>query len=200
MEDKQNARNRILKAAAEVFAQKSFDGARVDEIARLAEVPKSLIYYHFSGKDQLLAVLTDDFIEKYRSIVETYRGEENRREATQIGDRMNTIYYPYGVQNENLIRTLLMDSLKCSGDNTALFKLLCVLREDKELDESVKKELVDEFFFNILPCMTYICFAKGFAEYFHMSEQELHHSFMEAYSRNHVAVHLTKQSQEGGGQ
>lgn len=197
MEDKQKARERILKAAAEVFAQKSFDGARVDEIARLAQVPKSLIYYHFSGKEQLLEVLTEEFIEKYRNIVETYRGEENRREKGQIGDRMNTIYYPYGVQNENLIRTLLMDALKCSGENKALFQLLCVLREDKELDETVKMELVEEFFFNILPCMTYICFAKGFADFFHMSDQELHGSFMKAYTKNHIAGHMEKKCQEG---
>jgi len=194
MEDKQKARDRILKAAVKIFAEKSFDGARVDEIARQAKVPKSLIYYHFSGKEQLLEVLTDDFIEKYRGIIEAHRGKENRSEAKQIGDRMNTIYYPYGMQNENLIRTLLMDSLKYAGNNTALFKLLCVLREDQDIEDTTKSELVNEFFFNILPCMTYICFAEGFAEYFHMSKKELHHSFMEAYSQNHIAAHLEKES------
>jgi len=44
---------RILRAAAEVFAEAGFTGARVDEIARRAGVNKAMLYYHVGDKKDL---------------------------------------------------------------------------------------------------------------------------------------------------
>jgi AcrR family transcriptional regulator len=41
----ETTKERILTAAAAVFANRGFDGARVEEIAKLAGVNKALIYY-----------------------------------------------------------------------------------------------------------------------------------------------------------
>jgi TetR/AcrR family transcriptional regulator len=43
----------LLAAAAEVFSENGFSGARVDEIARRAKANKAMIYYHFRSKDKL---------------------------------------------------------------------------------------------------------------------------------------------------
>ena len=44
---------RIFNAAQKIFAEKGFDGARMDEIARLARVNKASIYYHIGDKRTL---------------------------------------------------------------------------------------------------------------------------------------------------
>lgn len=46
---------RILEAAKDVFAEKGFAGARVDEIARKANVNKATLYYHIGDKKALYA-------------------------------------------------------------------------------------------------------------------------------------------------
>ncbi|MBI2704294.1 MAG: helix-turn-helix transcriptional regulator [Actinobacteria bacterium] len=46
---------RLLAAAAEVFAEKGYDGAGVAEIARRAGLTTGAIYSRFSGKAELLA-------------------------------------------------------------------------------------------------------------------------------------------------
>src|SRR5512136_2470948 len=46
-------RQRILEAAAEVFAERGFGGAGVDEIARRAGVNKAMLYYHVGDKAAL---------------------------------------------------------------------------------------------------------------------------------------------------
>lgn len=46
---------RILEAAKDVFAEKGFAGARVDEIARRAGVNKAALYYHIGDKKALYA-------------------------------------------------------------------------------------------------------------------------------------------------
>jgi AcrR family transcriptional regulator len=66
-----NARERILQTAVKIFAEKSFEGSRIDEIAREAKVPKSLIYYHFKNKDAILEALTENFINEYMKLIDT---------------------------------------------------------------------------------------------------------------------------------
>lgn len=46
-------RRAILDAAARVFTEAGFEGARVDEIARLAGVNKAMLYYHVGNKAAL---------------------------------------------------------------------------------------------------------------------------------------------------
>lgn len=46
---------RILNAAAGIFSDVGFEGARVDEIARVAGVNKAMIYYHIGDKKALYA-------------------------------------------------------------------------------------------------------------------------------------------------
>src|SRR5688572_30515840 len=48
-----DARARILTAAAEVFSEIGFAGARVDEIAQRAGINKAMLYYHVGDKEQL---------------------------------------------------------------------------------------------------------------------------------------------------
>ncbi len=51
--------DRLLDAAAEVFAERGYDGAGVAEIARRAGATTGAIYSRFSGKAELLAAALD---------------------------------------------------------------------------------------------------------------------------------------------
>ncbi|MEP7330058.1 MAG: TetR/AcrR family transcriptional regulator [Betaproteobacteria bacterium] len=66
----------IMAAAVTEFADKGYDGARVDEIAMHAGVNKNLIYHHFASKDGLfIAVL------EY-----TYEGIRKRQKDLKLRD------------------------------------------------------------------------------------------------------------------
>ena len=43
-------RERLLEAATEVFAERGYEGARVEQIADVAQVSPGLLYRHFEGK------------------------------------------------------------------------------------------------------------------------------------------------------
>ena len=59
---KKESVRRILDAAAKIFAEAGYGGARVDEIAACAGVNKAMIYYHIGDKKALYArVLHDVF-------------------------------------------------------------------------------------------------------------------------------------------
>jgi TetR/AcrR family transcriptional regulator len=56
-------RERILSAALELFAERSFEGATTRDIAARAEVTQPLLNYHFSSKDELWRAAVDGLFE-----------------------------------------------------------------------------------------------------------------------------------------
>ena len=58
-------RERILSAALKEFAAKGFAGARVDAIARRADINKRMLYHYFGDKEKLFrAVLRQKIAER----------------------------------------------------------------------------------------------------------------------------------------
>jgi AcrR family transcriptional regulator len=51
--DYERRRSKILDAAAQVFKEKGYGAASVDDVAQLAEMDRASIYYYFSGKKEL---------------------------------------------------------------------------------------------------------------------------------------------------
>lgn len=62
--DPERTRKRILEAATGEFAERGLSGARVDSIARRADINERMLYYYFGNKEQLyLAVLEKVFVD-----------------------------------------------------------------------------------------------------------------------------------------
>src|SRR5213082_1126530 len=57
------ARDELLAAALRVFARRGYREAGVDEIAAEAGYSKGALYWHFSGKQELLVALIDERID-----------------------------------------------------------------------------------------------------------------------------------------
>src|SRR5436190_1062018 len=57
------ARDELLDAALEVFARRGYREAGVDEIAAEAGYSKGAVYWHFSGKEDLLMALLEERID-----------------------------------------------------------------------------------------------------------------------------------------
>lgn len=53
------SRERILKAATELFATRGYAGAGVDRLAERSGIAKTAIYYHFGNKEGLLAAVLE---------------------------------------------------------------------------------------------------------------------------------------------
>ena len=56
---------RILSAATEEFADKGYDGARVDEITIQSNVNKNSLYHYFGSKEQLFVAVLE---QAYRTL------------------------------------------------------------------------------------------------------------------------------------
>jgi len=58
---KENVRRKILDTAEILFAQQGFDATGIDLIAKTAGITKSLIYYYFKSKEEILSELFQAF-------------------------------------------------------------------------------------------------------------------------------------------
>lgn len=59
-----------LRSAAAVFAECGFDGATIEALSEATGVPSSTLYYNFDGKEQILAFLLQDWLERISSAVD----------------------------------------------------------------------------------------------------------------------------------
>ena len=63
---KASSRDVLLRAARQVFAERGLEGARVDDIARRAQVNKQLVYHYFDNKDGLYAAVLEHVYKEIR--------------------------------------------------------------------------------------------------------------------------------------
>lgn len=196
-----NARERILNAAVKIFAERSYEGSRIDEIAREAQVPKSLIYYHFKSKEEILQVLIDNFIHEYLTLITVAAEEEHQEKVPGLPDRMKDSYHEFGVKNSDLVRVILIDSLKKSNEKPVLFQIVeaMIAKEaegTKDFDINVQERRIAEFFTSFMPNYAYLCFADAWTQYFKIERNYFDQLYLEVYEETHGAYHKNYSNQK----
>ena len=197
-----DARGRILEAAKTIFAKKGFDGSRVDEIAKKANVPKSLIYYHFKGKDAILEELLDTCLQEYKNTLHSIRNEQFVNPGETIAEQIRTVYWKFLEENEDIIRIISMEALKKNSSKTHLtFKFVELLMQVEAesmpktgglSDEKRSQRMVTEFFTSFAPLTIFFCFRHAWADYFQTDSEDLVQQFLKAYDSTYGAFRRQK--------
>lgn len=192
-----NARKRIIEAAIKVFAANGFEGSSIAEVAQAAGVPKSLIYYHFDSKEAILEVLIRDFIEEFIGLLQIAQDDTHQTKAAAMPERMQHHYWDFAVKNADLIRIILMDSLKKSATKPVIYRIVeaMVATDEKfglrdSADRSEYHErLVAEFFTNLIPTFSFLCFHDSWVNFFNIDKTEFNRIFMKVFMATHGAYH-----------
>ena len=83
MEQKKSTlkRNQLLNAALDVFSVYGFSGASLDEIAQLANMHKSNIFYYYENKESLYVEVLTTVLQKWLAPLQTLESELEPAEA-----------------------------------------------------------------------------------------------------------------------
>jgi len=65
-------KNRIYKCAEHLFNEKGFDDVSIEDIVKLANVAKGSFYVYFKSKDELIAILINDYVKRVDTDYEEY--------------------------------------------------------------------------------------------------------------------------------
>ena len=68
-------KNNIIKAATHFFASQGYDGTTTKAISDKAGVTEPLLYYHFSGKDEIYTSILDSIFSDYFKQLEVLKNE-----------------------------------------------------------------------------------------------------------------------------
>jgi AcrR family transcriptional regulator len=191
-----DARKRILEAAKRIFAERSFEGSRIDSIAKAAGVPKSLIYYHFRSKGEILEVLFKEFLDDFMEVIraaELNSGESYWDEITRRPAR----YINFMIGNQDLIRVIFIDSLKKSSLEPVIFSFaeLMIDSEEKLLHNERPgnydrdDRLVGEFFTHIIPMFSFLCYYYTWLAHFRMDGKRFEDLFTKIMEETHGNYH-----------
>jgi AcrR family transcriptional regulator len=81
----------LLRAAAEVFAERGFKDASVDEIAARAGYSKGALYWHFNSKDELFFALMDTSVDApAHEMIELFQSAPPEQDMAPEGSRRFT--------------------------------------------------------------------------------------------------------------
>jgi AcrR family transcriptional regulator len=156
VDDKESAKSKILDTAKELFAEKGFDGARVDEIARRAGVNKALIYYYYKNKQALLDALIEQVktgFSRQRTIVV----EDTGYDSPEFVDRLIDINLEYLLANRDLLSIVFMEDIK-NGKENVLMRIWEEIyrREKQELSRERGREIPGPACMKWSPCISII--------------------------------------------
>jgi len=192
-EDKGNAsRIAILDAAKEVFAEKGFDGARVDEIARRAKVNKALIYYYFESKDHILEELVQQSIKEgidFRHSVIYNQPLSKVIESFNTGnvDHLSAILFEFAKKQKDIMSIIMIEALKGNTNGENFFKMIDMYIEDgvnriKEGNGEIinyESYITMALFFVFIPLFNLVAFGEKWAEHAHLNYKAVETSFFD---------------------
>lgn len=110
-----DTRDRILAAALDLFADRSFAGATTREIARRAGVSQPSLAYHFRSKDELWRAAVDGLFARLNAALE--RRAEGLRGVDEVTAAKLVVrdFITFSAENPQLHRIITQES-KAEGD------------------------------------------------------------------------------------
>lgn len=176
-----DTRERILDVSAKLFAEKGYSATGIDEIARNVGITKSVIYYHFKNKEDILQTLID---EAFAQIQQPEINEVHKRfheTGEQFQEIMGLMQFMGAERNRRIIKIILMESMKDQGESVPLFEIwdksLAIHRNfgdlqlEKWLDENPGRK-TEVFFLFLLPLLTFFIFRDRWCDHYKLSPEE----------------------------
>jgi AcrR family transcriptional regulator len=182
-----DTKTRILREAELLFAEKGFGNTGIDEIARKVGIAKSVIYYHFTNKDEILKTMFQEYFQ---------RGIEYKKQV--VGKKLYKTDFDFkaailGVLEvaeswEPISRIALMESVKSKGEvplftfweNNAL--ITSEMFPDKIKNLTRDEIMYKGFFMLYMPLLSYLVFADRWCAQFSLKKERARELFAEAMS------------------
>jgi AcrR family transcriptional regulator len=170
-----DSKRRILDAALKEFAEKGFEGSRVDAIAKRAGVSKALIYYNFESKEAILAELLDDFKkELVDHLSKTYQLTEGETKWKHLDEDEIKASMDFMIRNSLNYRILVMESLLTSAGKERILtlwddvnnevRLSILTKRGYRIDANEMQVHIVDFFFIYLPSVMFSILGVEWAE------------------------------------
>jgi AcrR family transcriptional regulator len=119
--NKEETRLQIINTASRLFAQNGFANTSMNDIVRETGLSKGGIYWHFTGKEQIVEAIFDQYFEAQIALLVAFKQDDGaistriRRLVKLIGDDLGEMgqlfpepleFYAHALRQENLLDRL----------------------------------------------------------------------------------------------
>ena len=203
MEEVDN-RGKILNTALRIFAEKGYDGSRIDMIASEAGVNKALIYYYFKSKHEILDTLFHHFFEEVKIFLFSQFKEVDLRKESWT-DELFLKSFSFLEERSDVLRLVMIESIKREPEGTHLFEFVDMILGEgpqslikfsekfgvnfREISENLDQIRVTEFFTMLAPSILYLVFREKWEIFFKTNKDVFREQFISAVRMTHIASH-----------
>ena len=92
----------ILQKALELFMQKGYEGASMNDIAVATGIRKASLYAHFDGKESIFAAIFEDILAEYVRMIGKITAARENENAAQRLERIFTGFIDYCFENPKM--------------------------------------------------------------------------------------------------
>jgi AcrR family transcriptional regulator len=190
---KEDVRKKILDTSEVLFAKHGFDATGIDRIAKTAGITKSLIYYYFKSKDEILAELFQDFIGESIKI-KKYITDKTLHDISQHNVEKILIKHtlPFLMAHKDIIKIAFTESLKQAPvtPHINIFQYFdqnfqASLDIANQYDIRYNKDFanLNGFFLFWAPLFSFVIFSDEWCEYYHCDLESVTGLFAAEYAK-----------------
>jgi len=134
------SRERIIKAAIEVFAEKGKYGMRMDEIAERANINKAMVYYYYSSRENLYREVLESVMRRYFTMLSSAI-EQIINDNTDHVDKLRRFVITSldVLSHDRIVAKLVIDAL--ASEPEELSRVMENLKKDPKLN--IPKKMLD---------------------------------------------------------
>jgi AcrR family transcriptional regulator len=138
-------RDELLRAAARVFAEKGFHGARISDVAEEAGVAYGLVYHYFRSKDELLETIFRESWGRLIGVLESIA--DTPKPALERLRLVTAALLRTWQQEPDLVRVLVREVARSAqvqshaGELGAAFAIIRRVIEDGQASGEIRAEL-----------------------------------------------------------
>ncbi|MCX7821152.1 MAG: TetR/AcrR family transcriptional regulator [Brevinematales bacterium] len=194
-----NTKELILRTSENLFSNQGYDSTSVDEIAKKAKIPKSLIYYYFKSKKQILETLFDNFekelIELKEKTFENIFSEETKEIKSKFKENLIKYTFPFLEKWKNIIKIAFTEEIK-SFSKGPLFKYFDInLSLARELynkhnlnPDFSQDKITSTFFISFLPLIGYTIFIDEWCSHYRVEKEKVKEIITEELLKNFTNI------------
>ena len=108
-----NSKQKILTAAIQEFSELGFAGARMESIARRADINKAMLHYYFSSKQNLYQAAIKHGIKQIFPKIRNLLLTENNPE--KFLEKLPRLYISFFWENQAFVRMISFNFLQCQS-------------------------------------------------------------------------------------
>ncbi|WP_331446322.1 TetR/AcrR family transcriptional regulator [Natranaerobius thermophilus] len=187
------AKEKILQTTEHLFAEKGYDGTKVDEIAHRAQVNKALIYYYYDNKHGLLKELVIRHVQETLEFKETLLEEIDNYSEEEI-KKISQRLFNFLKQKSKILSILTIETLKSGSQDHNIFRILHPIYEKtlKDLEEKGYKidnhteQILNLFFFGTIPVTLFIALKEKWSEFYGIDSDETEKIFQAKIDEFHI--------------